>query len=343
MSYERGWEALNLNMPDSIPHTEYCSHPALVKEITGTDPRKDNSAWREFYKQTGYDFLWFTNDGPLWKGRTTSMGHAEFEQNGSDYDDNVNCPFKSAEEALELVPEEEYGIPEIKKRAVFFEKEYKQRVKEYPFLVNPGGYYKTLFSACIDVFGWDMFLTAAGSDYDRFDKVLEGFFKISYANFCAWAETSISVFICHDDIVWSSGPVFHPGWYRKYIFPRYKKLWTVLKEAGIKILFCADGDYTMFINDIAEAGADGFIFEPMTDLETVVRNYGKSKVIIGNIDTRILTFGNKEDIKLEVERCAGYGRECPGYFFAVGNHIPHNVPVDNVLYYFELIEKLGKR
>ena len=74
-----------------------------------------------------------------------------------------------------------------------------------------------------------------------------------------------------------------------------------------------------------------------------MERYGKTKSIIGNIDTRALTFGTKEDVRREVERCAALGRDCPGYFFAVGNHIPHNVPVDNALYYFELIEELGKR
>ena len=37
------------------------------------------------------------------------------------------------------------------------------------------------------------------------------------------------------------------------------------------------------------------------------------------------------------------GRNCPGYFFAVGNHIPHNVPLENALYYFKLIKESGRR
>lgn len=36
-------------------------------------------------------------------------------------------------------------------------------------------------------------------------------------------------------------------------------------------------------------------------------------------------------------------RPLPGCFFAVGNHIPFNVPVENALLYFELIEEYGKR
>jgi phosphoglycolate phosphatase-like HAD superfamily hydrolase len=37
------------------------------------------------------------------------------------------------------------------------------------------------------------------------------------------------------------------------------------------------------------------------------------------------------------------GRDCPGYFFAVGNHIPPEVPVENLVYYFDLCQELGRR
>jgi len=29
--------------------------------------------------------------------------------------------------------------------------------------------------------------------------------------------------------------------------------------------------------------------------------------------------------------------------FAVGNHIPYNVPIENAMVYFELIEGMGRR
>ena len=343
MSYERGWQALHLDMPDTIPHTEYCSHPRLVKAVTGLDPRDDPDAWLRFYEMTDYDLLWRTNDGPDWPGRTTSMGHAEFQEGGTDFDDNVHCPFATPEDVLSFDPVAEYGLPDADERAAYFEHAWHDGQQRHPMLVFTGGYYKTLFSACIQAFGWEMFLSAAPLDYDRFDRVLEGFFQISLANYRAWARTSAPVFIAHDDIVWSQGPVFHPEWYRCHVFPRYKVLWRLLKDAGKIVLFCSDGNFDVFVDDIADAGADGFFIEPLTDLERIVEAYGRTKVIIGNVDTRALTFGTKDDVRREVERCIALGRDCPGYFIAVGNHIPPNVPVDNALYYLELIQKLGRR
>ena len=38
MSYTIGMQAINLEMPWRVGHTEYCSHPLLVKAVTGRDP-----------------------------------------------------------------------------------------------------------------------------------------------------------------------------------------------------------------------------------------------------------------------------------------------------------------
>lgn len=69
----------------------------------------------------------------------------------------------------------------------------------------------------------------------------------------------------------------------------------------------------------------------------------RPRSIIGNADVRALTFGTKDDIYQEVKRCMDLGRDCPGYFFAVGNHIPHNVPVENAEYCMQVYQELRKR
>ena len=349
MSYQRGWDALHLRMTDAIPHTEYVSHYELVRHLTGLDPAKPeekDEAWRRFYLVADYDFLWHSDDGPVpWKerGRTTDMGHAEWLEDGSDRRDTVTCPFKTVDEVLAFDAVGEYGLPDFGELVAYYESSWRQAQERHSQLVFPGGYYKTIVSGCIEAFGWAMFLEAVGSNPEGFDRVLEGIYKISEHHFRAWAKTSIEFFICHDDMVWTQGAIFRPAWYRRHIFPRYKKLWDILHDAGKTVLFCSDGNFTEFVDDLAQAGADGFIFEPLTSLEYIVERYGQSKVIIGNIDTRALSFGSKEDVRAEVKRCADLGRACPGYFFAVGNHIPPNVPLDNVLYYLDCIRELGRR
>jgi len=110
------------------------------------------------------------------------------------------------------------------------------------------------------------------------------------------------------------------------------------------VLFCSDADFTEFLDDLAQAGAHGFIFEPMTDLDEAVRKFGKTHVIVSSkVDARTLTFGTKEQIKAEVDATLPLAFDCPGFIFAVGNHIPSNIPAENVEFYIEYLKENWQR
>jgi hypothetical protein len=337
---------MKLQATDRLARTEYCDSYAIVRAVTGLDPLKDDTAWRKFYDACQLDFLWVTHDGPVeWKyrGRVTDMGHAEFMENGADRREPVTCPFQDVEEVLNFDAVEEYGLPDMAELVAFYENLYRREQARFPGQVYTGGYYKTIVSGMIDAFGWDMLLAAA-ADRQRIERVIEGFFQQTLHHVKAWAQTSIEVFIQHDDMVWSSGAFMHPSFYRRAIFPRYRRLWQVLHDAGKIVLFCSDGDFSQFVDDIAEAGADGFIFEPMTDLDQVVDRYGKSKVIMSSkVDCRTLTFGTRAQIQAEIDATLKIARDCPGFVFAVGNHLPNNIPVDNALFYLDYLSQNWQR
>lgn len=326
--------------PPRLAHTEYCSNYALVRAVTGRDPLTDPGAWRAFHDAWDLDFLWVTDDGPVpWasRGRATDMGHAEFLEGGIDRRDTVHCPFSDVEEVLAFDAVEEYGLPDLDALTAHYERSHRAGSEANPGQVYTGGYYKTIVSGAIEAFGWDMLLMAAAQPA-RFERVLDGIYRLALHHFRAWARTSIEVFINHDDFVWSAGPFLRPSFYRSAILPRYRELWRVLHEAGKIVLFCSDGNFTPFVDDIAAAGADGFIFEPITDLEHVVERYGRTHVVIGSkVDCRTLTFGTKDDIAREVDATLAVAADCPGFVFAVGNHIPSNVPVANGLYYMDYL------
>lgn len=346
MSYNLGINTVKLQPGERLGHTEYCSNYALVRAVTGKDPQTDATAWKDFHDAWQYDLLFVTNDGPLpWskRGRVTDMGHAEFLEGGIDRRDTVTCPFTDVEDVLAFDAVEEYGLPDFDELTAFYEQRYRNGQQANPDQVYTGGYYNTLISGAIAAFGWNMLLTAA-ADRERFDRVLESFFQLTLHHVKAWAKTSIEVFIQHDDMVWTQGAFMHPDFYRSSIFPRFAKLWQVLHEANKIVLFCSDGDFTEFVDDIAAAGADGFIFEPLTDLEYVVERYGKTKAIFSSkVDCRTLTFGQPDQIRHEIDETLRLAKNCPGFFFAVGNHIPSNVPVDNALYYFDYLSSNWRR
>ncbi len=340
MSRELGMRALRLEPTERIAHTEYCSNDALVRSVTGRDPAEDGDAWRRFHDAWHLDLLWHVNDGPVpWRerGRTTDMGHAEFLEGGRDKRETRRCPFESVEQVWEFDAVEEYGLPDFQDLVAHYERWHREDEEVNPGQVCPGGYYKTIVSGAIAAFGWDMLLTAA-VDREKFDRVLESIFRLSMHHFRAWAKSDAEVFICHDDMVWSEGPFMHPDFYRSAIFPRYRALWDVLHEEDKVILYTSDGDYTMFLDDLAAAGADGFIFEPLVDFETVVRKFGGTHAIIGSkVDCRTLTFGDRRRIGRQIDETLALAADLPGFLFAVGNHIPSNVPVENGRFYFDYL------
>jgi len=288
-----------------------------------------------------FDFIWST-DHPELKGRLSDMGRAYWHDRQQEYDSRYRA-FTDPEEAFALDCAKEYGVPDLDELTERYRQSYQDCQKAYPFAVFPGGIYRTQMSFMIAAFGWDMLLTMAGLDIKRFTKVMDSWFQVVKVYFQAWARTDIEVFLTHDDMVWTEGAFIHPSWYRGELFPRYKELWKIVHDAGKKMLFCSDGDFTEFVDDLAEAGADGFIFEPVTDLDYVVKNYGQTHVIIGNADCRVLTFGTSDQVRTEVRRVMDKGRNCPGYFFAVGNHIPANIPIQNVRACMEAYREFRRR
>ena len=352
MSFQDGWAAINLEMPRRIPRTEYSaeSHWDLVRAVTGIEmdhassPAAQQAAQLAFMRVWKYDFFWSTLIGQDELGAwSTDMGHAEYAAGGVDRRDTVFCPFKCVEDVLRFDPRESLGRRDPRALVQRFEEHYQANCALHPDGVNMTGIYVTLVSGFIGLFGWDMFLLALGTDPVRFGELAQRYAEWMQPYFDALAETDVPVVMVHDDMVWSSGAIFRPAWYRQHVFPHYKRYLAPLLDAGKKIMFTSDGNFTCFVDDIVATGVHGLVFEPTTDLQYIVEKYGQTHVIIGNADTRILLTGTRAEIRAEVGRCMALGRRCPGYLMAVGNHIPANTPVENALYYNQVYEELCRR
>jgi uroporphyrinogen-III decarboxylase len=351
MSYQDGWDALNLRMPPRVPRTEYSleSHWAVARSLTGinvngqSDGETMQKASRALVKAFNYDFVWsILIHSQVFGDKRTDMGHAAYASDGSDFTSIGEPLFNDPDEALKMDPWELYGQVDEKKAIADFNENYKRNCEAYPDAVNMTGIYITCISGLLEIFGWDMLLLAAGTDAQAFGELTNRYAGWIQQYFNALAQSDSKVVMIHDDIVWTQGAFIHPDWYRRFVFPNYKKLFAPLREAGKIIMYTSDGNFTQFIDDIAPY-VNAFVMEPTTDMAYIATQYGKTHAFVGNADTRILLSGTKESIRAEVKRCMDIGKKYPGYFMAVGNHIPENTPLENVLYYNEVYEELSKR
>lgn len=352
MLLEKGLAALNLEMTDRVYRTEYSvyGHTKLMEAVTGMDlhhnPDRETvrAAQNAFARAWDMCIGWATlisrdHLGPY----RTKMGHAVYAEGGTDWDDDIHELFTDEEDVFAFDPMEKLPHESEQDMIQAFEKQYADSKAWSPDMVHMTGTYITVISGMIELLGWDMLLTAAGVDPDRFGALVTRYSQWMERYYVAMAKSNVPVIMVHDDIVWTQGTFIAPEWMRKYVFPAYKRYFSHLHAAGKKILFTSDGNYTAFVDDLVALGVHGFVLEPLTDMQYIADKYGKTHAFIGNADTRALLWGSKEDIRREVQRCMDIGKKYPGFVMAVGNHIPANTPVDSCLYYDEFCKELGRR
>lgn len=352
MAYADGMAAMRLEMPDRIPRTEYSAHAhwPLVRRVTGmavdahSGLEEQAAASAAFLKAWDYGMMWSVlTHNQVFGDKRTTMGHAVYADGGVDFHDDVRQLFADPEDVFTYDMEAAYGLHDPAVLTAEYDAHYRAMQTRFSDTVNMTGIYVTCMSGLIELLGWDTLLMAAGIDAAAFGAFTNRYCDWIAQYFRALAACESPVVMVHDDIVWTSGAFLHPDFYRTYIFPNYHKLFRPLLDAGKTILYTSDGTYTEFMEDIAAAGVHGFVMEPTTDLAFAVERFGKTHVLVGNADTRVLLLGDREAIRAEVKRCMDLGRQCPGFIMAVGNHIPANTPVDNALYYNECFEAMRRR
>lgn len=348
MSAAAALSNIRLEPADRWAHAEYSLeyHQGFLEQRAGL-PADHPEFARRAYEACGIDFLWHTDDGLIdWDvaGRTTDMGHAVYAADGGDQRPPRASPFGDEHEVWKFDAFGEYGLPDRDEQVAAYEDRMRRMRRQFPGQLATGGYYRTLVSGAIAAFGWEMFLAAAACPA-RIDKVFDSFFRRTLFFMEAWAATSVEVVIQHDDFVWAAGPFLNPDFIRRAIIPRYAELWRPLRAAGKRVLFCSDGNFLEFAADIAEAGANGFIFEPCNDFGAMADRFGASLCLVGSrVDCRDLVSGRWETVRDAIDRTFEDFRKCRGAIFAVGNHLAPNIPPGMLDRYLEhLLPRLAAR
>jgi len=360
MAYKRGLSAIHLEETDIVPQVEWywpMSREAYIK-IAGVDPLEDVArAGLAVIDALDLDLSW---GGLQHKSAVASLPGSDSSARDEDgarlepwgvfatrwCHEGAHMrkgPIASPREVLD------YDVSSYEQRSMKdlvrdFQRLHDQNQSEIgDRLLVAEAHYTTLFHWFLGLFGWRPTVTAALRDPSRFMRQAREFAGLSRLYMEAWSKVrGLEVFISHDDICMSNGPIFSPGWYRKNIFPFYPWIWEPLKDRGIPVIFCSDGQVTKIVEDVFAAGADGFIFEPYVDLKWMADRWGGKKILIGNVDTRLLTGGAPEQAAKEVERCIKTCGHLPGYFLNAGGQLPHTIPWENLKAYLDACRVLRR-
>jgi len=178
------------------------------------------------------------------------------------------------------------------------------------------------------------------------DKILELYLGF-YGRYLDAVGNRIEMVELGDDLGAQAGPIISLATFRKYLKPRYKKLYDFIhSKTKAKVFHHSCGTVYPFIEDLIEVGVD--VLNPiqpraaMMDIGRIKREFGRRLSLHGGVDIqRTLPYGTTEDVVTEVKRVIGLGASGGGYILAGAHNIQADVPAGNIWAMFEAAKTYG--
>lgn len=148
-----------------------------------------------------------------------------------------------------------------------------------------------------------------------------------------------------DDLAYYSGPMIRPDYYRRYLFPWYRRMAALCQEADLPFLFHSDGRLWEVMDDLVEIGFNALHpIEPKAmDIKEVKAKYGDKLCLCGNIDLAYtLTLGTPEEVRTEVRQRIKDVAPGGGYCLGSSNSVTNYVPIENYRAMIEAALEYGK-
>ncbi len=179
----------------------------------------------------------------------------------------------------------------------------------------------------------------------RLNEVLDGF----YDSFLQVVGPYVDVVEMAEDLGTNNGPMFNPDVYRKFLKSRHRSTIDMIKRLApnAKVMLHCDGAIRKFIPDLIDAG-----FEILNPIEghlpgmhpaELKRDFGEDLVFQGGVDVKnVLNHGTVEDVRREVRLRIEQMGEGGGYVLAPAHNFSNDIPLENMLAFFESVHDLGR-
>jgi hypothetical protein len=171
-------------------------------------------------------------------------------------------------------------------------------------------------------------------------KTLERLQATAFQNICPVA-------IIWDDLAYKNGLFYSRELLKKLFFKPLNEICSLFHSRGIKVVFHSDGDIREVLPDLAACGIDGF--NPLEissgmDYGDFKAKYGKKIALVGGMDAiDALAFGSVDDVIAETKRLIKIAGAGGGFIAASSSgQIDESMPTENVLAYFDTIQKFGR-
>jgi uroporphyrinogen decarboxylase len=205
-----------------------------------------------------------------------------------------------------------------------------------------GPYWQPLFCRVCDLFGMEEAMVRLATEPAVFEAAIERVFAFTHA-YCARlldaCDDALPILCLGDDFATQRGMMISPEMWRRFLKPRFARLFELGKRRGKFVWFHSCGDVTAILPDLIEIGVD--VWEtvqlhtlPLT-AEQLKRNYGRHLTFFGGVNTQRLPFATPEAVRAETLRCIEALGEGGGYICGPDHHIKPDVPPANTVALFD--------
>jgi len=151
-----------------------------------------------------------------------------------------------------------------------------------------------------------------------------------------------------DDVGTQGGPMFAPRLYRQLLRDKHAYLARIVKEKApqAKFLLHSCGSVKAFIPDFIEAGFD--ILNPVQPLakdmapDKLKAEFGSAISFLGGVDVQQTMRGPVEGVRAEVRQRIDELGPGGGFVLAPSHNFGDDIPLENILAFFETAHSYGK-
>lgn len=254
----------------------------------------------------------------------------------------VNKPIKKLDDL------KGYAIPPVSEEGlaqwVNGIREQQRRMAPHTMYVPGGG---CGFHGTYGLMGLMLFCEAVRDARDKLERLMWEYNRqcVQYAR--AAAESRLApIYFIGDDIAYKGTTMFSPQFLRETFIPMLARTAEPARNAGMKVIFHSDGNVMGVLDDMIEAGIDGLNpLEPIAgmDIGFLKKRYGKSLVLVGNVDcSQVLPLGSVKDVVEATRECIRQASPGGGHFIGSSSEIVPATPLENVLAFYRTCREDGR-
>jgi uroporphyrinogen decarboxylase len=183
----------------------------------------------------------------------------------------IDAPIKSPEDL------DRYEPPDVDALSMKPIEEASRRVGRKMLLISGIGMEGTM---SFQLMGFNRFLTSLYREPSFVEKVLDMVLEFAIELGRKMASAGVDAIWLGDDYAGIKGLFLSPDMMRRYVFPRLRRIVTALKREGVYVIKHTDGDVSLILKDLIDAGIDAInpIQPECMDIQEVKQKYRNMEI-----------------------------------------------------------------